>query len=69
MWKKVEAHQSNQSKMADLINFVSKSDLDKRKVQRHEERKAVLSKVSLLGSHASICIRACVCLYDPLFEL
>ena len=31
--------------MADLINFVSKTDLDARKVQRREEREAVLRKV------------------------
>ncbi|XP_028400023.1 CWF19-like protein 2 [Dendronephthya gigantea] len=30
--------------MADLVNFVSKSDLDARKAQRREERKAVLLK-------------------------
>jgi hypothetical protein len=39
--------------MADLINFVSKSDLDAKKAQRRTEREAVLRKVCLCFSHAS----------------
>lgn len=35
--------------MADLINFVSKTDLDAKKVQRREERQAVLRKVSVFS--------------------
>lgn len=45
----------SKTNMADLIRFVSKSDLDEKKAERREEREAVLRQVS--SSFSVVCFQ------------